>query len=125
MKKIINSIVYGIFVLGALVVSVPMSAQSFLADMPSAAFQSTSTMDGSGSAYTSNPSLDENGTANYPSAASNVPPRNAKFGLPDAPTPEDSGNTPIGDAVVPLLLMALVYAFVRYNRKQRFNAFAF
>ena len=125
MKKMINSIVYGVLVLGALVVSVPMSANSLLTDMPSSAFQSTSAMDGSGSAYSSNPTLDENGTASSPSASVPRAPKRG-LGLPDMPSTEgDSGNVPVGDAALPLMLMALVYALVRYKRKQRFYAFAF
>ena len=126
MKTTIYNIVYGLMVMGALVVSVPMSADSLWTNMPITDFQSTSTMDGSGSAYSSNPTLDEDGTANSPSGAKSGV-RKSSPALPPTPTidPNDTGNAPIGDAVLPLLLMALGYAFVRYRRKQRFNAFAF
>ena len=128
MKKTINSIVYGLMVMGALIVSVPVKADTLWTDMPIADFQSTSTMDGSGSAYSSNPTLDEDGTASSPSGSPAKAPSAPKrgLGLPGVPdTTDDPGNVPIGDAALPLLLMALGYAFVRYRRKQRFDAFAF
>jgi len=122
MKKIINSIVCGLCVMGALVVSVPVKAQSFQVEQPNAIFQSTSTMGGSGSAYSSNPTLDENGTANSPAASAPSGPRKAKAGTTPPPPvidENDSGNTPVGDAVLPLLLMAMAFGGVIYLRRRK------
>lgn len=121
MKKIINIIVCRVLVLGTLMVSVPATANSILTDMPSSAFQSTSAMDGSGSAYSSNPTLDEDGTAGTPSGnPANAPsaPRKA-LGLPDLPEPTDDGNLPVGDAMLPLLLMAVAFAGGMYLRRRK------
>ena len=93
------------------------------------AFQSTSTMTGSGSSYSSNPTINDNGTASAPSYAPASGPR--KIGglpgtgggssMPDTSKAQD--NTPIGDAVLPMLLFAavyMVYSAARvYRRKRR------
>ena len=116
-KKIISNIVYGVLVLGALAVSVPMKADSLWTNMPSTAFQSTSSMDGSGSAYSSNPTINEDGTADSPTASA---PNRAKkgLGLPGAPdTGDDPGNVPVGDCALPLMVMAFIYLLVAYRRK--------
>ena len=103
----------------------PAQAQNFETQQPNSSFQSTSTMKGSGSAYSSNPTLNENGTANSPapSAAPSGPNRAKKdLGLPGMPNTDGiQGNVPLGDALVPLMLMALgfgVYCAVR-GRKER------
>lgn len=88
-------------------------------DAPSHVFQSTSTMSGSGSSYSASPMLNSNGTAAYNGAtyAPSRGPRRAKmdenpFGdqtIGGATNPNEPG-TPIGDAVLPLMLLALAYA---------------
>lgn len=122
MKANIKVIGYGLWVMVVLFMSAPVIAQNFEAQQPNAAFQSTSTMMGSGSTYTSNPTLSENGTAYSPSAAAAPSgPHMAKkdLGLPDLPSTEgDEGNVPLGDAVLPLLLIALAYIGVTYIRKR-------
>lgn len=103
---------------------------------PGTSFQSTSTMTGSGSSYTPNPTIGSNGTAYSPSsyAPSRIgKPRKAdanddgfddETGLPvgniDNPIvdPNDPGNTPIGDAALPLILLALAYAIYKVYRKK-------
>jgi len=116
MKKIIILIVVAAFAL-------PTMAQNYEAQQPTATFQSTSTFTGSGSTYSSNPTINENGVATTPSyspARAGSSPRKSGL-LPSEPTNKDGdeGNTPIGDAVLPLLLMSLAFAGVIYLRKRK------
>lgn len=96
--------------------------KAFGASAPSATFQSTSSMPGSGSEYSSNPTLNADGTAAYQgeansSSKTNHQPRRAKK---DENNPViDGGDNPIGDAVLPLLLMALAFCGVVYYRRKR------
>ena len=88
------------------------------------AFQSTSTMQGSGSTYTANPVLNEDGTAAAPTERSSGP-RRAKMGDDDdiggyIVTPGKTGSeAPIGDAVLPLMLMAVAGAGVIALRRRK------
>ena len=88
---------------------------------PSATFQSTSTLTGSGSVLSATPMLNADGTVSAPSG-----PRRAKMEDPVTPPPpdtddeKDEGNVPLGDAVLPLLLLAGVYLSVRvFLRRKR------
>ena len=110
--------------------ALPAMAQTFgtqQAAQPNAAFQSTSTMMGSGSSYSANPTLNSDGTASYNGAAASGP-RKAKKdeifdpgGEPGTPvTPEV--NPPVGDAVLPLLLCALAFCGVLYMRNRKEQA---
>ena len=82
-------------------------------------FQSTSTMVGSGSAYTSNPSLNSDGTAALQgtttayAAARPGNPRKIEIYVPST-----DPNAPIGDAVIPLLLCAILYTIWVVKRKK-------
>ena len=89
---------------------------AFGASAPSATFQSTSSMSSSGSTYSATPSLNADGTAAYEGA--NYSPAKAPGGpLRDISNP--TKPTPIGDAVLPLLLMSLAFGmFVYFRRKQ-------
>ena len=92
-------------------VALPTMAQSFVdKDQPTATFQSTSVMQTSGSAYASQPALNEDGTAYNPSSAataSSGPRKMVMDGTPDPVITPQKG--PVGDAVLPLMLMALVF----------------
>ena len=96
--------------------------KAFGATAPSATFQSTSSMSGSGSEYSSNPTLNADGTAAYQGEANSSPktnhqPRRAKK---DESNPEiTDGDNPIGDAMLPMLLMALAFCGVVYYRRKR------
>lgn len=97
--------------------------KAFGASAPSATFQSTSSMPGSGSEYSSNPTLNADGTAAYlgeanSSSETNHQPRRAKKGDENNPeiTVEDN---PIGDAVLPLALMALAFGAVVAVRRRK------
>ena len=87
-------------------------------------FQSTSTLQGSGSVLSSQPMLNADGTAYNPTEAS-TPTKAGKPGQPKTvgPTTPTIDPSPLGDAVLPLLLMAMAYAVYSvarvYRRKRR------
>ena len=89
---------------------------------PVATFQSTSALPGSGSTYSATPMLNEDGTATYNGVTGpyNAPagPRKNTIGNPDEED-EDKNPNPLGDAVLPLMLLALAYAGMRLFRKKR------
>ena len=85
------------------------------------AFQSTSTMAPSGSAYSATPAaLNEDGTASYDeaSAPANAPGRR-KIGPSPSGTVDDKDKVPVGDAVLPLMLMAAAGAGVIALRRRK------
>ena len=100
---------------------------------PSASFRSTGTMMRTGSAYSSNPTIGSNGMASRPNYAPGGP-RRAKMeeeeddeyggnaGTPGS-TVNQGDQLPLGDAVLPLLLLAGAYIIIRatrvYRRKRR------
>lgn len=91
-------------------------------EMPQMAFRSTSTMVGIGSAYAANPRISEVGTATYDGAQDNNPsPRGVHKAPPLIVTPGqlEEGHVPIGDAAVPLMLMAMLFAGVIYTRRKK------
>lgn len=90
-----------------------LSAQ--YAETPNMGFQSTSTMAGTGSAYSSNPMLNADGTAalHGPSRISG-----ARYTPPGTTGDKDGPGLPIGDEMVPLLIFALGYGIYRIIRKQ-------
>ena len=82
-------------------------------------WQSTSSLKTSGSTYS--PQVTAVG-AEAPAAQSpvGVAPSGPMKTLPSTPNTEgQQDNTPIGDAVLPLTLMALAYALVVYFRKRK------
>ena len=99
------------------------------ATAPASSFQSTSAMTGSGSAYSANPTLNSDGTASY-NGASTSGPRHAKkdgegsgIGALDPDEYDEEGlETPLGDAVLPLLLCALAFCGVLYMRNRKEQA---
>ena len=119
-----------LIILAAALMALPALAQSFganQAEQPNAAFQSTSTMTGSGSSYSANPTLNNDGTATYNGASSaSSGPRRSKMetgtGQLEDETiggdPNGPGN-PIGDAVLPLLFMSLAFCGYLYLRRKR------
>ena len=94
--------------------------QAFGATAPGATFQSTSTMSGSGSTYSANPELNTDGTATY-EGASNAPAKSPK--RPGGVRKNDWENplipTPLGDAVLPLMLIACAYAIYKVRSRSR------
>lgn len=103
--------------------------------LPSISFQSTSSMVGIGSAYSTNPTIGANGAAYVPSSspAMSSRPRRVKddngdgfdddTGLPieniDNPIvdPNDPGNVPIGDGLWVLMVLAVGYLIIRAHRR--------
>ncbi len=93
--------------------------KSQYAVMPPAEFHSTSTMVATGSAYTSNPTLSDDGTATYSGAQENTSnPRGVHKAPPINPGSGDKPY-PIGDAVLPLLLLACAFAFGKWIAKTK------
>lgn len=113
MKRIV------MIIMAVALVALPSMAQTFGEQEPqNAAFQSTSTMQGSGSTYSANPSLNADGTA-YNPAVSNQEQTPAK--APNGPRKINpiASPGPVGDAVVPLLLMSLAFGMFVYFRRKR------
>ena len=111
MKKRIIMMIVGVALL-----ALPATAQTFgtqQAEQPNAVFQSTSSMQGSGSTYSANPTLNSDGIAAYSgsSTSSSSGPRHAKkdepWGTGTLPK-EPQDVQPLGDAVLPLMLMVAV-----------------
>ncbi len=96
------------------------AAQNYTTTEP---FRSTSAMQTSGSAYSPNPTLGADGTASYGDEGS--PTRNIRKmkmedpGNPGTPGNGTEGEQPIGDAVLPLMLMALAYLGLRLFRARK------
>lgn len=101
------------------------AAQNYTAEP----FRSTSAMQTSGSAYSPNPTLEGNGTASY---GGSVNPINRGLRKVDSdndgfddvtglPVTSGTGGSqqPLGDAVWPLMLMALAYLGVRVFFRRR------
>ena len=91
-----------------------LSSDPFAATAPTTTFQSTSALVGSGSDYSSNPTIGDDGTAAQPNTAPQSrtlrPRRNDEWDDDNIETPEDN---PIGDALLPLMLLAVGYIAVR------------
>ena len=110
-------------IMAAALVALPAMAQQFrTSDQPQTEFQSTSTMQTSGSSYASQPMLNADGTAYNPAAAATPMPDGPRKSFGD--NPSDPGHTtdngsPIGDAVLPLTLMALAFAGLMYLRRRK------
>ena len=101
------------------------------AEQPNAVFQSTSTMTGSGSSYSANPTLNSDGTASYNEATTstrNSGPRRAKMEGEDddwghnPQIGEGNEGSPLGDTLLPLLLMSLTFCGYLYLRRKRSEA---
>ena len=115
-----NNIATLIVIVMLAVFALPAKAQQFNqyhgAVAPQASFQSTSTMVGTGSSYSSNPMLNDDGTATY---------NGASYSPAEAPSgPKKVGGhaqegTPIGDAVLPLMLCALAYLIFRTRKRAK------
>ena len=99
--------------------------QAFGASAPSAAFQSTSTMSGSGSTYSANPELNADGSATY-EGASYAPAKSIrrpggvrKDGFNDTEHQNNPNDpTPLGDAVLPLMLLLCAYAVYKVRARK-------
>ena len=107
-------------------VALPAQAQSFetlsLEDqLPMLPFRSTSTMAPVGSAYSSNPMLNADGTAYSPLiAASHAPAAGGPRRIGPSVNSEldETDLVPVGDAVIPLSLLALAFCMVICLRRR-------
>lgn len=96
---------------------------------PTTVFQSTSTLTGSGSALSATPMLNADGTVSAPARIPGGPRRidangngvdDDEEGLdPPDDKEEDENPNPLGDAVLPLLLMSLTFCGYLYLRRKR------
>ena len=110
MKRVIS-------ILFVAVLAMPMMAQFSMdaqEQLPMIEFQSTSVMQGSGSAYSATPALNADGSIDL-MGQSTTPSGPRKIG---GVTP-NTDPMPVGDALIPLLLMAIVFAgVIAYRRKK-------
>ena len=105
--------IYSVLILLTLGISLQATAQT-------EGFQSTSSMLGSGSIYSSNPMLNADGIAVYDGVELKTQEQGNISGPRRVPpvTPTDN-PTPIGEHVVPLALMSLLFGgIVYYNEKK-------
>lgn len=94
--------------------------KAFGATAPSATFQSTSSMSSSGSSYSATPSFNADGTAAYEGGSYT----SAKAPLIGGPRKVDDASnpgrpTPLGDAMLPLTLLACAYMCLRPFLKRK------
>ena len=115
MKKIM------MIIMAVALVALPTMAQKFKEhDQKSVQFQSTSTMAPVNSQYSAQPMLNEDGTAYNPATQTSTRSGSGPRKLPGMPdNSEYQDNTPIGDAVLPLMLMALAFGGVIYLRRRK------
>ena len=96
---------------------------AFGASAPSATFQSTSSMSGSGSTYSANPELNADGSATY-EGASYAPAKSIRRpgGVRKDEDESNPGKTnhdnPLGDAVLPLMLLLCAYAVYKVRARK-------
>ena len=89
----------------------PAMAQPFTAEQPQPHFRSTAAMPASGSAYSATPMLTADGYAAAPgmTAPAFAPSRPRRVPeVVETPT----GKQPLGDAALPLLLLAVAYVLI-------------
>lgn len=119
MKKNIKVIGYGLLVMVALLVGAPVTTQA-----QNMQFQSTSSMRGTGSSYT--PQVTAVGSTYAASEATTTEsysPAKApgmRKGFDEGAESDRSTESPIGDAVLPLMALAMVYSVwcMVYKRKR-------
>ena len=114
-------------IVAAALVALPAVAQTFGAQQPeqsNTVFKSTSTMTGSGSQYSANPTLNSDGTAamngaSYSPAKVSSGPHRAPGDVQEPEGGLDVGEPPVGDPVLPLMLCALAFGMFVYFRRKR------
>ena len=123
MMKNVKVIGYGLWVIGLLLISMPTLARSFDSqELPNnVTFQSTSSMTPVGSVYSSNPTLNEDGTVYNPSqvaspAQAGGGPR--KIGPAVDSELDEKDKVPIGDGTwIMMLLVGGYAAVITWKRK--------
>lgn len=109
-------------IMGVALMALPAKAQTFgtRVEQPKAVFHSTSTMMGSGSQYSANPTLNADGTVNEEAygVGNQDAPKVRRFSGTSG-TPGQGGiQQPIGDALIPLMLFAGAYLIIRAARRK-------
>ena len=106
--------------------ALPATAQTFgtqQTDQLNAAFKSTSTMTGSGSQYSANPTLNADGTASYDGQQQASAPNGGPHKSKKAIDPSEEAWVPLGDALLPLMLCAVAFGgFIALRRNKRAEA---
>lgn len=118
MKTSIKAIGYGLLVMGMLLVGMPVMAQQ-------QEWRSTSVMRTSGSAYS--PQITAVGATTVSSMATTTetyspakaPGSGPRRGFDTGAETKQSEEFPIGDAVLPLMMMEMLFAGVVYFRRKR------
>ena len=115
MKTNVKVIGYGLWVIGMLLVGMPTMAQDW---------QSTSAMQGTGSNYSSQvTAVGATGVSDMATTTESYSPAKApsgpRRGFDHGAETGQSDEFPIGDAVLPLLLMAMLFAGVVYTRRKK------
>ena len=119
MKKMRN--IMTIVMLVALV-ALPTKAQTFggndpqYSAVPTTAFHSTSAMPMSGSTYASQPVINADGMATYEGAGR---PGGGPRKIDAIEIPDELDEQPLGDAVLPLMLMALLFGAITALKRKR------
>ena len=91
--------------------------QTMSTTVPSASFQSTSTMTASGSSYSSQPTIGSDGVATMGETYTSSQPASGPRRIV---TPGNTGTQqPLGDALIPLLLMVMAYATYLLLRRRK------
>lgn len=94
--------------------------QTMSTTVPSASFQSTSTMTASGSSYSSQPTIGSDGVATMGETYTSSQPAGGPRRIV---TPGAGGiQQPIGDTLIPLLLMVMAYATYLLLRRRKSRA---
>ena len=118
MKANVKVIGYGLLVIGMLLVGMPAMAQQ-------EQWQSTSSMQTSGSTYSSQvsavgataaPSEATTTSASYSPGRPGQPRRSIEY---NQEFDDNDTGSPIGDAVLPLMLMAMAFCGVVYYRRKK------
>lgn len=122
MKTIIYKIAIVVMVAAfALPTMAQFDESQYSAQTPGTTFQSTSALSGSGSEYSSNPTIGDNGTAIAPSSSPRIRTigqrRNEDEENPVIDDDEKDIGNPIGDDLLPLMLLAVGYAAARRRVK--------
>lgn len=91
-----------------------------IASAPDVAFRSTSTMTGSGSSLSAMPVLNADGMASYEGAEASAPANAPSGPRRIGPVTPEGDPTPLGNAALPLVVMAVLYVLFRRPVARRF-----
>jgi hypothetical protein len=104
-----------LFLIAALALSTLVAHAQYNMSEAQMPFQSTSTMQSSGSKYASTPTIGENGTATYNGgsySSNRVGPRKSEGSQPGTPGGNPTTQQPIGDCPIELLIVFVLICVV-------------